>query len=161
MKSIFNATTLSAAGVSADTSLGRAVTMRLNILEMTQGAEEAVLRPKDFGAFDHKLRAALAARIANLNGEFELAEQYIDEAGTFRPIADPKNNGVTYNLGSVLSFMDKVAMNTSNVVADDISRLQEAEVSDADIVRLSELNSFLAYQIRLIVGLRLMRENNS
>jgi uncharacterized protein YciW len=161
MKSIFNATTLSAAGVSADTSLGRTATMRLNILEMTQDAEEAVLRPKDFGAFDHKLRAALAARIANLNGEFELAEQYIDEAGTFRPIADPKNDGVTYNLGSVLSFMDKVAMNTSNVVADDISRLQEAEVSDADIVRLSELNSFLAYQIRLIVGLRLMRENNS
>jgi uncharacterized protein YciW len=161
MKSIFNATTLSAAGVRADTSLGRTATMRLNILEMTQDAEEAVLRPKDFGAFDHKLRAALAARIANLNGEFELAEQYIDEAGTFRPIADPKNDGVTYNLGSVLSFMDKVAMNTSNVVADDISRLQEAEVSDADIVRLSELNSFLAYQIRLIVGLRLMRENNS
>jgi len=161
MKSIFNSTTLSAAGVSADTSLGRAATMRSNILEMTHDAEEAVLRPKDFGAFDHKLRAALAARIANLNGEFKLAEQYIDEAGTFRPIADPKNDGVAYDLSPVLSFMDKVAMNTSNVVADDISRLQEAEVSDADIVRLSELNSFLAYQIRLIVGLRLMRENDS
>jgi uncharacterized protein YciW len=161
MKSIFNTTALSAAGVSADTSLGRAATMRSNILEMTQDAEEAVLRPKDFGAFDHKLRAALAARIANLNGESELADHYIDEAGTFLPIADPKNDGVDYDLDSVVSFMDKVAMNTSNVVADDISRLQAAEVSDADIVRLSELNSFLAYQIRLIVGLRLMRENNS
>ena len=161
MKSIFNTTALSAAGVSADTSLGRAATMRSNILEMTQDAEEAVLHPKDFGAFDHKLRAALAARIANLNGESELADHYIAEAGTFLPIADPKNDGVDYDLDSVVSFMDKVAMNTSNVVADDISRLQAAEVSDADIVRLSELNSFLAYQIRLIVGLRLMRENNS
>ena len=30
-------------------------------------------------------------------------------------------------------------------------------VADADIVRLAELNAFLAYQIRVIAGLRLMK----
>ena len=33
-----------------------------------------------------------------------------------------------------------------------------AGVADPDIVRLCELNAFLAYEIRLIAGLRLLRE---
>ena len=36
------------------------------------------------------------------------------------------------------------------------SGLQGAGISDADIVRLCELNAFLAYQFRLIAGLRLL-----
>ena len=39
----------------------------------------------------------------------------------------------------------------------DIADLQAAGVADADIVRLAELNAFLAYQIRVIAGLRLMQ----
>ena len=54
--------------------------------------------------------------------------------------------------------MDKVAVDTRNVEAEDIIALKNAHVSDADIVRLAELNSFMAYQIRLITGLRLMKE---
>jgi uncharacterized protein YciW len=53
--------------------------------------------------------------------------------------------------------MDKVTKETRNVEAEDIATLQNAHVSDADIVRLAELNSFMAYQIRLIAGLRLMK----
>jgi uncharacterized protein YciW len=53
--------------------------------------------------------------------------------------------------------MDKVAAHTREVEAGDIAGLQAAGVADADIVRLAELNAFLAYQVRLIAGLRLMR----
>ena len=42
-------------------------------------------------------------------------------------------------------------------MAEDITALKSAHVDDADIVRLAELNSFMAYQIRLITGLRLMK----
>jgi uncharacterized protein YciW len=42
------------------------------------------------------------------------------------------------------------------VVADDVASLRAAGVSDADIVRLCELVAFVAYQSRVLAGLRLM-----
>ena len=42
------------------------------------------------------------------------------------------------------------------MTAADVSDLQRAGISDADIVRLAELVAFMAYQLRLVAGLRLM-----
>ncbi len=134
-----------------------AVEGRANIFEMTQAAEDAVLRPKDEGPWSHDLRAALAARIAKLNDEADLAARYAGDAGGFAALADPGHDGTAQGLTHVVAFMDKVAADTRNVAADDIVGLQAAGVADADIVRLAELNAFLAYQIRVIAGLRLMR----
>lgn len=136
---------------------GAAVEGRANIFEMTQAAEDAVLRPKDAGPWPHSLRAALAARVAVLNNEKELAAHYAANAGEYAALAEPGADGEAQGLAEVVSFMDKVAADTRSVAATDISGLQAADVADADIVRLAELNAFLAYQIRVIVGLRLMK----
>ena len=45
-----------------------------------------------------------------------------------------------------------------DIVAEDVTVLQDAGMSDADIVRLCELVAFLAYQTRVIDGLRLMQD---
>jgi uncharacterized protein YciW len=103
------------------------------------------------------MRAALAARIAFQYQEDDLARRYMEDAGNFKKIANPSYKGETKDLESILSFMDKVAEDTRNVEAEDITALKSAHVNDADIVRLAELNSFMAYQIRLIAGLRLMK----
>lgn len=134
-----------------------AVEGRANIFEMTQAAEDAVLRPQDEGPWSHDLRAALAARIAVLNDEADLAARYAGDAGGFAALADPSQDGAAQGLAHVVAFMDKVAADTRHVAASDIAGLQMAGVADADIVRLAELNAFLAYQIRVIAGLRLMR----
>lgn len=147
-------TSLNSAGIGADNP---AVKARANIFEMTQEAEEAVLRPKDAGPWSHALRAALAARIAVLNGEADLATRYAEGAEEFAPLADPDTDGTGQGLAEVVAFMDKVAADTRNIAAEDISGLRAGGVADADIVRLCELNAFLAYQIRVIAGLRLMK----
>lgn len=148
-------TALQSAGL--DTG-GASVAGRAGIFEMTQAAEEAVLRPGDCGSWPHDLRAALAARIAALNGEGALAGRYAADAGGFAALADPSEDGAGLGLAEVVGFMDKVAADTRNVAAADVSGLQAAGIADADIVRLSELNAFLAYQLRVIAGLRLMKE---
>ena len=148
-------TALQSAGLGAESA---AVEARANIFEMTQEAEEAVLRPRDTGPWSHALRAALAARIARLNGEDGLAGDYAEAAGAFAALADPARDGADQDLAAVVAFMDKVAAETWAVTAEDISGLQVAGVADADIVRLCELNAFLAYQLRVIAGLRLMKE---
>lgn len=149
-------TALIGAGLSSE--FGPAIEGRANIFEMTQAAEEAVLRPQNCGRWSHELRAALAARIASLNDEHGLAERYAAGAGAFVSLVDPSQHDAAEGLEAVVTFMDKVAASTRNVEASDISGLQAAGVSDADIVRLCELNAFLAYQLRVVAGLRLMKQ---
>ena len=149
-------TTLRMAGT--DGVLEAVIATRANIFEMTQAADDAMLRPKAPGAWPHSLRAALAARIATLNAQTALARHYATGAGDDAALADPAQDGAARGLGPVLAFMDKVAADTRQVVAGDIAALQAAGISDADIVRLAELNAFLAYQIRVVAGLRLLRE---
>ena len=85
----FDTTAPDVAGVRPGTGTGAAVELRGNIFEMTQAAENAVLRPVEPGAFAHDLRAALAARIARLSGDEKLAEHHLKGAGEKAAIADP------------------------------------------------------------------------
>lgn len=147
---------LAAAGIDGNGPVAAAVAHRSNIFEMTAAAEAAVLLPQDAGSWPHSLRAALAARIATLNGNAEVARHHESAAGEFAGLANPAEDGMALGLGPVIAFMDKVAANTRDVTAEDIAALQDAGITDADIVRLCELNAFLAYQLRVIAGLRLM-----
>lgn len=138
-------------------------------MQQTQAAQTAVLQPADPGSWPPALRAALAARIANLNQESALAEHYRADAADFTQLSDPANNADTVDsvnaqrlpLAAVIAFMDKVAGCTKEVVASDVSALQMAGVADDDIVRLCELNAFLAYQLRLVAGFRLLAGENA
>lgn len=150
-----NSTILNISGVAQASGLAGTIAGRANIFEMSQAAEDAVLRPKDCGAFAHDMRAALAARAARQAGEDALAAHYAAGAGDRAGLADP--GAVDADLGHVLAFVDKVANRTRDISAEDISGLQAKGVPDADIVRLCELVAFLAYQIRVVAGLRLMQ----
>ena len=137
-----------------------ALEARNNILQMTQQAEDAVLKPIDSGRWSHSLRAALAARIATQNDLAELAGHYASMVSdeTCRSITDVNDGGDSQGLGYVVSFMDRVAVRPRDVVNTDISTLQANGVSDADIVKLTELNAFMAYQVRLVAGLKMISQ---
>ena len=147
---------IDAINIAPQSPLDQAMTTRANVLAMTQAAEEAVLRPKDGGRWPNDMRAALAARIAALNAQPDIAAHYAADAGDFITLADPQAGAEDAVLDVVLAFMDKVAAHTSTVKAQDITALQAAGITDADIVRLAELNAFMSYYIRVITGLRAM-----
>lgn len=153
----FETTAVSGSGVATEGSAADAVTLRAKIFEMTQAAEDAVLRPAEAGSWPHEFRAAVAARIARLNGERALAKRFLADAGEFAPLANPTNKGADEGLTHVIAFLDKVATKTRDVGASDVQGLQAAGVEDADIVRLAELNAFLSYQVRVVSGLRLLQ----
>lgn len=155
---ITDTTILSKSGMAPDTGLTEAVLSRGNIIAMTQDAENAVLRPKDCGAFGHDMRAAIAARLARQAGDEALASFYAAGAGHYAVLAAPEETGEDQGLEAVLAFADRVANQTKDVTADDITGLQAGGLSDADIVRLCELIAFLAFQVRVVAGLRLMKE---
>ena len=154
-------TALSFIDAPAGTGLADAIASRSSILDMTQAAEEAVLRPAETGAWSYELRAALAARIAFLNDESALGAHYQAGAGSLASLADVANDGAATDYAAVVAFMDMAAARTKSAAAEDIATLKEAGVGDADIVRLAELNAFISYQVRVIAGLRLLKGDNA
>ena len=154
-------------GIRSNSPTHEALLARADIIALTRATHDAALRPHDPGGLSHAERAALATRIARLNHDEGLAAHY---AGMMRhagadaeteKMADPLFKGETASrIAAVIAYADLVAVSPRDTKGDDIASLKAAGIEDADIVRLSELNAFLAYQIRLIAGLRLMKEQN-
>ena len=158
LETVRNTTSLLRIGTSTNPSMDAALLARSDVLLMTQEAENAVLKPLDHGAWSHSLRAALAARIATHSALPELASQYAQMISDdeFNGVANPADSGSAANLVQAVAFVDSVTIEPRAINASDIQLLQDADVSDADIVRLTELIAFMAYQTRLIVGLQLL-----
>jgi uncharacterized protein YciW len=155
---------LDEAGISTGSPLRAALEARSDVLAMTQATHDAALRPFAPGGLSHAERAALAARVARLNGEDGLAAHYRamlaeakDGQGDSK-LADPAfTGGGDARCAALIAYTDLVTLKPRDATAADIEMLKAAGIDDADIVRLAELNAFLAYQMRLVAGLRLMK----
>ncbi len=162
-ETLTRSTLLDLSDIPSGSPLSAAIDGRGKTIELTQVTEDAVLRPNETGSWSHDVRAALAARIAALNGETALADRYCAfvQDTQVAELADPLCSGKAQGLETVCDFMDKVAAQTRDVQAGEIRSLQEAGIADADIVRLCEINAFMAYHVRVLAGLRLMKEARS
>jgi hypothetical protein len=152
--SVFDATALAAAGVGADSVSAAAVRGRANIFEMTEAAEKAVLRPADCGAFPHDLRAALAAGSRETRATRRWRSAISPARARRRRCPRPPMRMAIWRSCSTSSIVS--AESRATWTAEDVARLRAGGVSDADIVRLCELVAFVAYQIRVVAGLRLL-----
>lgn len=157
---IFETIVAKAAGISAGSPLAGVLSLRSDILELTENSHEASLRPNQPGGLAHSERAGLACRIAKRNNEAVLTRHYERMFGVgSQAISDTGfDGGGDTRLKAIIRHTDLVTLNPKEATADDISALRSAGLDDADIVRLSELIAFLSYQIRVIAGLRLMAE---
>lgn len=163
MTDIMDTVAVRASGVGTDNAIVGALSLRGDILTMTEQAHDAALKPAVSGGFSHTERAALSCRMARLSGETGLAAHFEDlmsaagASADVRRIAGPEFNGEPdQRLAAVLRHTDLVTVRPNAAVAEDIEALARAGVSEDDIVRLSELAAFVSYQIRLTVGLRLL-----
>lgn len=132
---------------------------RSSIFEMSRQAERAVIAPHDAGGFPSEWRHAVAARIATLNALPDLAAHYLASVTdpALRGLADLDAAGRDARERSVITFMDRVATQPRAVQAEEIEALKAAGVTDADIVRLCELNAFMSYQCRVLAGLAVLK----
>jgi uncharacterized protein YciW len=152
------------AGVAPGGAIAEALQGRADILAMTRETERASLLPREPGGLSHGERAALAVRIARLHEEAGLAAHYGElvaragASGATAALADPAFKAADdRRLAALVGYADLVSLAPKDTAAGDIEALKAAGIGDADIVRLAELVAFLAYQIRLVQGLRLMQ----
>jgi len=151
-------------GVKPGGAVAAALAGRADILSMTRESEQASLLPREPGGLSHGERAALAVRIARLHGEADLAAHYAEfvaragATGAVAALADPafKGDG-DRRLAALIVYADLVSLSPKDTTAGDIEGLKAAGMGHADIVRLAELTAFLAYQVRVVQGLKLMQ----
>lgn len=127
--------------------VAEAMAARAPLMQASQANYDAVLTPQDPGGLSQPLRFALAARVARLGGDAQLAAHYA--AGGALPESDA-------SMTAILRHVDLIATTPRDATKADIAALQAAGVATGDIVRLSQLIAFVSYQLRLIAGLRLM-----
>jgi uncharacterized protein YciW len=159
-----NDVTARLAGIAPEGAVAAALQGRADVVAMTGKAAAASLLPAEPGGLSHGERAALAVRVARLHEEAGLAAHYevlmkrAGAAGATAALADPSFKGDgDARLAALVAYADRVSLAPKDTVAGDIEALQAAGIGDADIVRLAELVAFLAYQLRVVAGLRLMQ----
>jgi uncharacterized protein YciW len=151
------------AGLLPGSAAHQALLARAEIIAMTQATHDAALTPNDPGGLSHAERAALAVRIARLNADEGLAAHYdalmraASASADIARIAEPDFKGTDRRVQAMIAYTDLASGSPKDATGADIEALKQAGIGDADIVRLAELNAFLAYQIRLVAGLKLMR----
>jgi CMD domain protein len=151
-------------GIAPGSPLALLRRRRPEALRHSQGAYRELLRPADPGGVSHAERAALALRVALREGEPALAARYralLQRAGArteMEAAEDLSADGAAASerLAALLRFADLVALRPGACGQAEIDRLLALGLSPRDIVAVTQLVSFVPYQVRLLAGLRAM-----
>ena len=151
---------LSAANIKVHSGISASISLRSDLLTLSQQAHNACVNPEDAGGLSHTERAAISSRMCTLNHEIQLGNYYADlipDSAEEKKIIDTNYCGHGHHrLEAVLRHVDLVTTSPKDASAADIRALEESGISTEDMVRLSELIAFVNYEIRVVKGIRLM-----
>ena len=151
------------AGVPPGSKLGQALKTRAEILRLSEAAHDAVLLPREPGGLSHALRAALAARMCRHVGDAALTahyDSYLAHSGDqdVSSLAHPGGTCGDPLQNAMARHADLLTLAPREATRADIEALTAAGLGEADIVRLSELAAFVNYQLRVVAGLKLLKQ---
>ena len=151
-----------AAGLSPDDALFNARRFRPEFVQGAELCRLSVLLPVNDQGLATALRVALARRIAALNADQALIAEYGAQLADLEPAEQllALAHGATdleEPLATIARHVDLITLTPNKAEASDIARLAEADLTNPQIVALSELIAFANFQTRVAAGLRLMR----
>ncbi len=125
---------------------------RPDILRHTQGGHDVLLSPGDPGGLSLAERALVARRVAELVGHAPLTAHYqalLDARGT--PPPGPRT-------AAILAHAERLATAPGSATKAHLAALDAVGLTPRDIVALAQLVAFVAYQVRVAVGLSLLAQ---
>ena len=151
-----------AAGLSEDDALFTARRFRPEFVQGAEACRLSVLQPANDQGLARDLRLALARRMAALNADAALVEEYDGQLAALGPSGQIQAMAVGETdldepLATIARHADLVTLTPSRAEARNIALLAEAGLSNPQIVALSELIAFVNFQTRVAAGLRLLR----
>ncbi|CAM3587008.1 hypothetical protein BS639_08545 [Rouxiella silvae] len=151
-----------AAGLSPDDALFETRRFRPEFVQGAELCRLSVLQPANSQALGHDFRLAVALRIARLNADWPLIDDYstqlaaLDVDAATAAFAKGEVN-LEQPLATIARHVDLVTLTPSEAQAGDIRLLELAGLDSGKIVALSELIAFVNFQAKVASGLRLMR----
>ncbi|WP_424136902.1 CMD domain-containing protein [Roseomonas chloroacetimidivorans] len=151
-------------GIAPGSPLAELRQRRPEALRHAQGAYRELLMPEDPGNVSHTDRAALALRVALREGNQALAARFralLEAAGAEETIMlaeDLSGAPMEGRLAALLRYADVVAARPEAVTQETIDALSDMGLTPRDIVAITQLISFVPYQVRVIAGLRAMQQ---
>lgn len=151
-----------AVGLNAEDALYATRRLRPEFVDGAEQCRLSVLAPNDDQGLAPDVRLALAQRMAQLNGDAELQRDYQAQLAALQPsnallalaagasdLAEP--------LATIARHTDLVTRQPMNATEQHIRLLEQAGLSNPQIVAISELIAFVNFQTRVAAGLRLLR----
>lgn len=151
-----------AVGLNAEDALYGTRRLRPEFVDGAEQCRVSVLAPNDDQGLAPDVRFALAQRMAKMNGDAELQRDYQAQLAALQPsdallalatgasdLAEP--------LATIARHADLVTQQPMNATEQHIRLLEQAGLSNPQIVALSELIAFVNFQTRVAAGLRLLR----
>jgi uncharacterized protein YciW len=142
----------SLAGISEDSPLGQLRRQRADIFRHTQGSHDVLVTPADPGGVSLAERAAIALIVAEYDDDTVLAAHYralVEKAGGI-----PQGE----RWDALLVHTDLLAGSPGAATSAHLRKLEAVGLSARDIVAVSQLIAFVSYQVRLMAGLRLLKQ---
>ncbi len=118
---------------------------RPDFVRYTQGSHDVMVAPPHPEGLTASERALAARRTAELSGHPTLAAHY----ATLPATPGPRD-------AAILRHADLLATRPGEATQADIAALTEAGLSPTEIVTLSQVVAFVAYQVRVAAGLALL-----
>lgn len=150
------------AGLTPEDELYRARRFRPEFVDGAEQCRQSVLTPQQDQGLTADLRMALAHRMVALNGDAHLLADYEAQLAKLSLSAELlalANGETTFAepLATIARHADLVTKTPFGAQASDIRLLEQAGLTNPQIVALSELIAFVNFQTRVVSGLRLMR----
>ena len=146
-----------ALGVTEGSRLDLLRAARPEVRARTQSSYAALFDPADFGGLPAHERFAAAMRVAQLNKASTLAVHYRDRLAR-EAQGESTAAGVTARLAAILRHTDKLTLRPSDASRADLHALTAQGLGEAEIVTLSQIIAFVAYQVRVAASLALIAE---
>lgn len=151
-----------AAGLTPEDALYQTRRLRPEFVEGAEACRVSVLTPEDDQDLPADLRLALAQRMAVLNYDAPLQRDYQAQLAALNPSEAllALASGCTVSeepLATIARHADMVTQQPIQATEQHIRMLEQAGLSNPQIVALSELIAFVNFQTRVAAGLRLMR----
>ena len=151
-----------AAGLTPEDALYQTRRLRPEFVEGAEACRVSVLAPEDDQGLPADLRLALAQRMAVLNYDAPLQRDYQAQLTALNPsealLALASGCVVSEEpLATIARHVDMVTQQPIQATEQHIRLLEQAGLTNPQIVALSELIAFVNFQTRVAAGLRLMR----
>lgn len=153
-------------GIDSGSVLAELRAQRPEATQHTQGSYDALFVNPSATTVSPAERFATALRVASLHDEPALIDHYAAllraaPGGTDQLVADvqtgPTAAELSPRLRAILTHVDLLVIRPSAAEPANLKALQDAGLSDPEIVTISQIIAYVSFQVRVLVGLTLLR----